>query len=209
MARYTGASCRLCRREGTKLLLKGTRCSTNKCALEKRNFHPGQHGQNRSKLSVFGQQLREKQKMKRSYGIFEKQFRKHFAMANRLRGVTGSLLLQILERRLDTVFFRAGFAQSRKLARQVIKHGHVRVNSKKIDIPSYLLKPGDEISVSEKYKTNKVLLESLEVAASKGRGHWIEFDAEKTSAKFLAIPAREDLTDILFKEQMVIELYSK
>lgn len=209
MARYTEASCKLCRREGIKLLLKGPRCAGSKCAIEKRNFHPGQHGQNRSKLSVFGQQLREKQKIKRIYGVFEKQFRKHFAMASRLKGVTGTLLLQVLERRLDNVIFRAGFAQSRKLARQLVRHGNIKVNGEKVNIPSYLVKPGFEISLSDKVKTNKLVLESIEIANSKGRAHWIEFDAEKLTAKFLTVPAREDLTDIEIKEQMVVELYSK
>lgn len=209
MARYSSASCRLCRREGVKLLLKGPRCATAKCAIEKRNYFPGQHGQTRAKLSVFGQQLREKQKIKRVYGVLEKQFRKTFAQASKLRGVTGTLLLQLLEKRLDSIVYRAGFAVSRKLARQLIRHGHVRVNGNKIDIPSYILKPGDVISLSDKAKNNKQVVEALELAASKGRCHWIEFDAEKSAAKLLTIPSREDLVDIPMKEQMVIELYSK
>lgn len=209
MARYTGPVCRYCRREGMKLNLKGIRCSTSKCALERRNFPPGQHGQNRSKLSVYGQQLREKQKIKRVYGVFEKQFRKQFAIANRLKGITGTLLMQILERRLDNVIYRAGFSNSRKLARQIVRHGHIKVNGKKINIPSYILKPGDELTTTDKFKNNKLFIECLDSAATKKAYHWIEFDPETKKAKFLTIPAREDIEEIPLKEQMVVELYSK
>lgn len=210
MARYTGPVCRLCRREGMKLFLKGSRCHTEKCAIEKRNFPPGQHGKDRRpKIIGYGLQLREKQKAKRYYGLNEVQFRNLFEKASRMKGVTGDTLLNLLERRLDNAVYRAGFGASRAMARQLVRHGHIAVNGRKVNIPSYLLRPGDVIEVREKSRTNGAILGSLEATAHLPAPNWIEVDREGLKAKILSQPAREDLVQIKLEEQMIVELYSK
>lgn len=208
MARYTDAKCRLCRREGMKLFLKGARCTTAKCAIERQNYPPGQHGQGRSKLSTYGQQLREKQKAKRIYGVLERQFRRYFAVADRYRGVTGTILLQLLERRLDNMVYRLGFASSRSQARQFVGHGHFVVKGRRVDIPSYLVKPGEEITVCEKSRTNVEIVANLEEAASRGRLQWLDWNPETLTGKLLAVPSREDIP-VTLNEQLIVELYSK
>ncbi|SHJ88760.1 SSU ribosomal protein S4P [Anaerobranca californiensis DSM 14826] len=208
MARYTGAVCRLCRREGTKLFLKGERCYTPKCAIERRNYAPGQHGQNRKKLSEYGVQLREKQKLRRIYGVAEKQFRNYFKEANRRQGVTGETLLQILESRLDNVVFRLGFATSRTEARQLVTHGHFTVNGKKVDIPSYLTKPGDVIEVKEKSKESPKFKDLREFAATQNLVSWLERDAEALRGRVLAVPSRDEI-DVPVAEHLIVELYSR
>lgn len=208
MARYTDASCRLCRREGIKLVLKGERCASSKCSLEKRKFAPGDHGQNRAKISNYAVQLREKQKAKRYYGLLEKQFRLYYQTANKLRGITGTLLLQLLERRLDNLVYRIGFAPSRKAARQLINHGHIAVNGKKVDIASFRCNVGDEISIRDKSKENKEIVAAKELLGKKVGYHWLEVTAEALSGRLLAIPSREEI-DVPVKEQLIIELYSK
>lgn len=208
MARYTDATCRLCRREGEKLFLKGERCYTNKCAISRRVYAPGQHGQNKKKLSEYGLQLREKQKARRYYGVLEGQFRKYFEMAIKRKGVTGENLLQILESRLDNAVFRLGLATSRPEARQLVRHGHFTVNGQKVNIPSYLLKVGDVIAVREKSKSSPKIKAILEATAGKVVPKWLEFDAENLSAKVVALAAREDI-DLPIKEHLIVELYSK
>jgi len=208
MARYTGASCRLCRREGEKLFLKGERCYTNKCAVSRRTYAPGQHGQSRKKQSEYGLQLREKQKARRFYGILESQFRKYFEMATKRKGVTGENLLQILESRLDNVVYRLGLATSRPEARQLVRHGHFSVNGKKVNIPSYLLEPGDVIAVRDKFKDSPKLKEILDIAGGKTVPKWLEFDAENLVGKVVTLPAREDI-DLPISEHLIVELYSK
>lgn len=208
MARYTGASCRLCRREGEKLFLKGERCYTNKCAVSRRTYAPGQHGQSRKKQSEYGLQLREKQKARRFYGILESQFRKYFEMATKRKGVTGENLLQILESRLDNVVYRLGLATSRPEARQLVRHGHFSVNGKKVNIPSYLLEPGDVIAVRDKFKDSPKLKEILDIAGGKTVPKWLEFDAENLVGKVVTLPAREDI-DLPVSEHLIVELYSK
>lgn len=208
MARYVGASCRLCRREGEKLFLKGDRCYTNKCAVVRRTFAPGQHGQQKKKLSEYGIQLREKQKAKRFYGVLESQFRKYFEMALKVKGVTGENLLKILESRLDNVVYRLNLASSRAEARQLVKHGHFTVNGKKVDIPSYLVKPGDVISVSDKFKNTekfKIISESI---GSRAIPKWLDFNADTFTATVVTLPSREDI-DLQVKEHLIVELYSK
>lgn len=210
MARYTGPVCRLCRREGMKLFLKGARCYSEKCPIEKRNFPPGQHGRDRRpKIVGYGLQLREKQKAKRYYGLTEVQFRNLFEKASRMKGVTGATLLNMLERRLDNVVFRAGFGASRAMARQLVRHGHIAVNGRKVDIPSYLLRPGDVVEVREKSRKNPAILGSLEATAHLPVPNWIEVDREGLKAKVVSQPAREDLVQIKLEEQMIVELYSK
>lgn len=206
MARYTGASCRLCRRENQKLFLKGDRCYTGKCALTRREYAPGQHGQQRKKLSEYGIQLREKQKARRYYGVLEGQFRKYFDLAVKKRGITGENLLQILETRLDNTVYRLGFGGSRAEARQLVRHGHFVVNGRKVNIPSYLLKVGDVIEVREKSRG----IESIKLAGDKKRltPKWLELNAENLVSKVVALPTREDV-DLLLKEQLIVELYSK
>jgi len=208
MARYTEASCRLCRREGEKLFLKGERCYTNKCAITRRAYAPGQHGQQRKKQSEYGLQLREKQKARRFYGILESQFRKYFVMATKRKGVTGENLLQILESRLDNVVYRLGLATSRPEARQLVRHGHFSVNGKKVNIPSYLLQPGDVIAVRDKFKDSPKLKEILDIAGGKTVPKWLEFDAENLVGKVVTLPAREDI-DLPVSEHLIVELYSK
>lgn len=208
MARYTDAVCRLCRREGQKLFLKGERCNGPKCAIEKRNFPPGQHGLSRTKTSPYGAQLRQKQKAKRVYGVLERQFRRYFELAESYRGVTGTNLLQILERRLDNIVFRLGFATSRAAARQLVSHGGIQVNGKKVDIPSALVKAGQEITVKPKLREHASIRKALELAERAGRLGWLEYNAEAMTGKMIAIPGRQDIpTDV--SEQQIVELYSK
>jgi small subunit ribosomal protein S4 len=206
MARYKDASCRLCRREGVKLFLKGDRCYTNKCSVTRREYAPGQHGQQRKKVSEYGVQLREKQKARRFYGVLETQFRKYFDLAVKTRGVTGARLLQILETRLDNTVYRAGLAASRPEARQLVTHGHVEINGRKLDIPSYLVKVGDVITVREKSRSMPKLKEVVE--SSRPVPKWLEFSAEKLTGKVIALPSREDV-DLQVKEHLIVELYSK
>lgn len=208
MARYTDASCRLCRREGEKLFLKGERCYTNKCSVSRRAYAPGQHGQGRKKVSEYGIQLREKQKARRYYGILESQFRKYFQMAVRKKGVTGENLLQLLELRLDNVVYRLGLASSRPEARQLVRHGHFTVNGSKVDIPSYLTKLGDAIAVVEKSKSSPKIKAIAENTAGKAIPKWLELDVENLTSKLIALPSREDV-DLPLKENLIVELYSK
>jgi small subunit ribosomal protein S4 len=202
------AVCRLCRREGIKLFLKGTRCETDKCAFERRSYAPGQHGQKRRKDTEYGLQLREKQKVKRIYGLFESQFRRYFSIASRKKGVTGETLLQLLEQRLDNTLYRMGFAESRRQARQVVKHGQVLVNGKKVDIPSYTLKAGDKISLLEKFRTNVVLKKSIEALQKRGVPEWLDVDAGSFSGTFKKVPSKEEIA-LPVQEQLIVELYSK
>ena len=206
MARYTGASCRLCRREGQKLFLKGERCYSVKCAMEKRNFAPGQHGQSRKKLSEYGVQLREKQKAKRFYGLQETQFRNLFDKAVKKKGITGENLLIMLETRMDNVVFRLGFASSRKEARQLVTHGHFTVNGKKLDIPSAMISPGDVVKVKEKSTNSPKFKEIKEMSISVPA--WMTVDVEKLEGKIVALPRREDI-DTPVAEHLIVELYSK
>ena len=208
MARYTGAVCRLCRREGLKLFLKGERCYTDKCAIERRNYPPGEHGQARPKFSEYSIQLREKQKLRRIYGVLEGQFRRYFAMADRARGVTGETLLQLLERRLDNVVYRLGFATSRAEARQLVRHGHMLVNGRKVDVPSYLIRPGDAIGVREKSRQIARIKEALELAQRRGVPEWLEVNPEAFAGSVKTLPVRADLT-MPINEKLVVELYSK
>lgn len=206
MSRYTDASCRLCRREAQKLFLKGERCYGTKCAMEKRAFPPGQHGQGRKKMSEYGLQLREKQKAKRFYGLQETQFRNLFDKAAKKKGITGENLLILLETRLDNFVFRLGFASSRKEARQLVTHGHFTVNGKKVDIPSYTVKVGDVVKVKEKSTDSPKFKEIREMAITVPS--WISVDVEKLEGKVLAIPGREDI-DTPIEERLIVELYSK
>ncbi len=210
MARHREAVCRLCRREGMKLFLKGLRCFTEKCAIEKRNFVPGQHGQaRRPKLVGYGVQLREKQKVKRTYGLLERQFRTYFEKAERAKGPTGSNLIVMLERRLDNVVYRLGIASSRSQGRQLVLHGHVRVNGHKVNIPSYLIKVGDEIKLKEKMHQNAMVLEARNLAQSQDAMPWLEMDRENFKGRVLAMPRREDVQTPPVNEQLIVELYSK
>jgi small subunit ribosomal protein S4 len=209
VARYVDAKCRLCRREGEKLFLKGNRCYTSKCAIEKQNYPPGQHGQGRhTKLSIYGQQLREKQKTKRIYGVLERQFRRYFAMADRYRGVTGTVLLQLLERRLDNLVYRLGIASSRAQARQIVTHGHITVGGRKASIVSLSVKPGQEIAIRESSRTNPVIVSNLEDASGRGRPVWLDWNPESYTGKMLSVPSREDIP-VTVNEQLIVELYSK
>ena len=208
MARYTDASCKLCRREGQKLFLKGERCYTNKCAIGRRPYAPGQHGAQRKKLSEYGIQLREKQKAKRFYGLLESQFRKYFEIANRKKGVTGENLLQLLESRLDNVVYRLGFGSTRAESRQLVTHGHFTVNGKKLNIPSYIVKVGDTVDVSEKGKKSVRFKEILDITGSKVVPKWLEVDQENLKGKVDALPAREEL-DLNVQEHLIDELSSK
>ena len=208
MARYIDASCRLCRREGEKLFLKGERCYTDKCAIARRAYAPGQHGQQRKKMSEYGLQLREKQKARRFYGILESQFRRYFEMAASRKGITGENLLQILESRLDNVVYRLGLATSRPEARQLVRHGHFTVNGKKMNIPSYLLQVGDVIAVKEKSKNSPKIKSVLEAVGGRIVPKWLEFDAENLVGKVVTLPAREDI-DLPVKEHLIVEFYSK
>lgn len=208
MARYLGSVCRLCRREGLKLFLKGERCYGDKCAIERRSYPPGQHGQGRAKVSEYGSQLREKQKVKRLYGLLEKQFRGTFAEADRQKGITGENLLKLLERRLDNMVYRMGFSSSRNEARQLIRHNHFLVNGKKVNIPSYLLKPGDVIQIRDKSRNVVRIQESLEAVQRRGIPSWLELDKDNFKCVVKTLPVREELT-LPIKEQLIVELYSK
>jgi len=209
MARYIGPVCRLCRREGMKLYLKGERCYTEKCAIEKRNLPPGQHGKaRRAKLAGYGLQLREKQKVKRTYGILENQFRRYFEAAERQRGITGETLLQLLERRLDNVVYRLGFSTSRAQARQLVRHGHFLVNGRRADIPSLSLKVGDVVSLRPGSARNPAILHAMEEAKGRGIPEWLAFDAEKVAGRVVALPSREQI-NLPVQEQLIVELYSK
>ena len=209
MARYTGAVCRQCRREGQKLFLKGDRCYTDKCAMERRPFAPGQHGNGRNKKrSEYGMQLREKQKAKHYYGVLESQFAKYFDMADRKAGMTGENLLRILESRLDNVVYRSGLASSRKEARQLVRHGHYTLNGHKANIPSILLKAGDVVAVTEKSRSLDKIKSVVEANSSKPVPKWLDFDAEKLAVKVIDLPNREDI-DLDVEEHYIVELYSK
>ena len=208
MARYTDEQCRICRREGQKLFLKGSRCYSDKCSISRRNYAPGQHGQKRAKLSEYGTQLREKQKTKTYYGVGEKQFRGYFEMASNKKGVTGENLLQILESRLDNVVYRLGFGASRAQARQLVNHGQFEVNGKKVDIPSYLVKAGDVIAVRESKKENSTIKANVEANAARPIPAWLELNNETLSGKVVRLASREDV-DIPVEEHLIVELYSK
>ncbi|HEX7127646.1 MAG TPA: 30S ribosomal protein S4 [Thermodesulfobacteriota bacterium] len=208
MARHTEAVCRLCRRETMKLYLKGDRCYSDKCAIERRNYPPGQHGQGRVKFSEYGQQLREKQKIKRIYGVLERQFRRYFEAAERMKGITGENLLVLLERRLDNIVFRLGFANSRAEARQLVLHRHFTVNGRTVNVPSYLVKPGDTVELKERSRKIARVLDSLEAVARRGVPQWLDLEKEKFRGTVKALPVRSDLT-MPIQEQLVVELYSR
>ena len=208
MARYTGPVCRLCRREGTKLFLKGDRCLTGKCAIDRRSTAPGQHGAANKKMREYGLQMREKQKTRRYYGVLEKQFVNYFEEADRKEGMTGENLICLLERRLDNVVYRMGFAASHKEARQLVLHGHFTVNGKKVNIPSLIIKAGDVIAVKEASRDSVKFKALAEAAASANAPKWLEVKAEAMTATVLTLPAREDV-DFDFNEQLIVELYSK
>jgi small subunit ribosomal protein S4 len=208
VARYTDSVCRLCRREAIKLYLKGERCYTDKCAIERRNYPPGDHGQKRPKFSEYALQLREKQKVKRMYGVLEGQFRRYFTMAERSRGITGEILLQLLERRLDNMIYRMGFSTSRSEARQLVRHGHFLVNGHKVNIPSALLKAGDVVTVRERSKAVTRLQEALAQAEHRGAPDWVEVNKEGFSARVKTLPTRAELT-MPINEKLIVELYSK
>jgi small subunit ribosomal protein S4 len=208
LARYTDSVCRLCRRENLKLFLKGERCYTDKCAIERRNYPPGQHGQGRPKFSEYSIQLREKQKVKRIYGLLEKQFRRTFAEANRTRGITGETLLTLLERRLDNVAYRLGFASSRAEARTLVRHGHLLVNGRKTNIPSYTVRAGDVISVKEQSRQLGRVVSAMEGVQRRGVPDWAELDREAISGRIKTLPSRGDIT-MPINEKLIVELYSK
>jgi small subunit ribosomal protein S4 len=208
VARYTDAICRLCRRENMKLYLKGERCLSDKCAVTKRNYAPGQHGQRRTKLSEYGLQLREKQKVKRTYGLLETPFRHYFQRAASSKEVTGSELLVLLERRLDNVVYLMGFADSRAQARQLIRHGHMRVNGRKMNIPSYLVKQGDVVEPRERSRGMELLRNAMERVGQKQIPGWVYVDAQNMRGVVQALPKRDDIT-MPFHEQLIVELYSK
>ena len=208
MARYTGPACKLCRREGVKLYLKGERCTRGKCALERRNTAPGQHGAGNKKMREYGRQLREKQKAKRYYGILEKQFLNYFKEADRKEGITGENLLTLIERRLDNVVYRMGMAESHKEARQLVLHEHFELNGKKVNIPSIIVKPGDVLAVRENFRDSAKCKALAEALKDKTAPKWLEVNKDALSAKVVALPAREDI-DFEFEEQLIVELYSK
>ena len=208
MARYTDSVCRLCRRENLKLFLKGERCYTDKCAIERRNYPPGQHGQARKKFSEYSIQLREKQKVKRMYGLLENQFRRTFAQAARTKGITGETLLVLLERRLDNVAYRLGFAGSRAEARTLVRHGHVLVNGRKVNIPSYIVRLGDVVSVKEQSRQITRILSAMEGAQRRGVPDWAELDRDTCSGRIKLLPTRSDIT-MPINEKLIVELYSK
>ena len=208
MARYKDEQCRICRREGQKLFLKGSRCYSDKCSVTRRNYAPGQHGQKRTKLSEYGTQLREKQKTKSFYGVGEKQFRKYFEMASNKKGITGTVLLQILESRLDNVVYRLGFGVSRPQARQLVTHGNFEVNGIKTDIASYLVKPGDVITIRENRKDNSVIKTNVESGAIRPIPEWLDLDNKNLSAKVVRVVNREEI-DLPVEEHLIVELYSK
>ena len=208
MARYTESVCRICRREGQKLFLKGDRCYTDKCAIGRRAYAPGQHGQSRRKLSEYGTQLREKQKVRKAYGILEGQFRHYFELANKKQGVTGENLLQLIERRLDNVVYRLGLAVSRPEARQLVRHGHFTVNGKKVNVPSYLVKVGDVIAIKEESKSSEKIKNVIEITASRIVPKWLDLDNNTLTGKVVAVAEREDI-DLPLEEHLIVELYSK
>lgn len=208
MARYCGPLCKLCRREGEKLFLKGNRCYTEKCSIERRKYAPGEHGQNRGKLSDYGIQLREKQKLRRIYGVLESQFRNYYKKAYRMKGVSGEALIQFLERRLDTVVYRMGFALNRREARQMVKHRHFMINGRMVDIPSYLLRPGDTVQVAHASRENATIKDNLAIAEHRGIPAWLDVDMPNFSGKFVRIPLRDEI-QLPVHEQLIIEFYSK
>lgn len=208
MARYTDSVCRLCRREGTKLYLKGDRCYSEKCAVVKRPNAPGQHGTGRRRLSEYGLQLREKQKARRFYGVLEKQFERYFDMAEKMKGITGENLLQLLERRLDNVVYRMGFADSRAQARQFVRHGHITVNGKRVNIPSYLTDVGEVIAVAQKSASGMEHFKALKEGTGRAVVPWLQVDYEKLEGRVAALPAREDI-DLDIQEHLIVELYSR
>lgn len=208
MATYRDALCRLCRREGEKLFLKGDRCYTDKCAVERRKYPPGQHGQRRRKLSDYALQLREKQKAKETYGVLEKQFRRYYYMAEKKKGVTGSNLVQALERRLDNIVYRMGFGANRRQARQLVMHGHITVNGRRVNIPSYLVSVGDVIVPREKSRKLNVIEENLAKLEHRGFPGWLEIDVNNLTGKVINYPSRDEI-EIPVQEQLIIELYSK
>jgi small subunit ribosomal protein S4 len=208
MARYTGADCRLCRRETTKLFLKGDRCYTDKCAVERRPFPPGQAGKKRPRDSEYRVQLREKQKAKRIYGLLEKQFRIYYEVATRQKGITGENLLRLLESRLDNVVYRLGFAKSRDEARQIVRHGHITVNGRRVNIPSYRVRPGELVAIADKSKDLLVIKTALISSEKTEVPGWLEVDIEKLQGKVLSLPTRE-MIDAPVREQLIVELYSK
>jgi small subunit ribosomal protein S4 len=209
MAVYHDAKCRLCRREGMKLFLKATRCFSDKCAIERRGYAPGEHGKNRRvKETSYGLQLREKQKARRIYGLLERQFRHYFSKASEAKGVTGEVLLQMLERRLDNIVFRMGFAGNRASARQLVRHGHVRVNGHKVDIPSFLVRAGDEVSIREKSRNLPAIENALESRKGQSGPEWIDVSADTRTGRVLSIPTRESIP-VPINEQLIVELYSK
>jgi small subunit ribosomal protein S4 len=208
MARYIGSLCRICRREGEKLFLKGDRCYTEKCAIERRKYPPGQHGQGYRKLSDYGIQLREKQKVRRMYGILERQFRKYFQEAERRKGITGEVLLQLIECRLDTMVFRMGFAPNRRRARQMILHGHILVNSKEVNIPSCIVRAGDMLEVKESSRDIPEIVDSISKSEHRGLPGWVEVDGANFRGKVSHIPSREEI-QLPVQEQLIVELYSK
>lgn len=208
MSRYKDEQCRICRREGQKLFLKGSRCYSDKCSVSRRNYAPGQHGQKKAKLSEYGTQLREKQKTKSFYGVGERQFRKYFEMASSKKGITGENLLQLLESRFDNVVYRLGFGVSRPQARQLVTHGHFEINGRKVDIASYLVKAGDVISVREIKRENPTIKQNVEQNSARPVPEWLELDSKNLSAKVLRLPSRENI-DIQIEEHLIVELYSK
>jgi len=210
LARYIGPACRLCRREGMKLLLKGERCHSEKCAIEKRNVPPGQHGKDRRpKIVGYGLQLREKQKARRVYGVLERQFRNQFEKAAKMKGITGDQLLSMLERRLDNVIYRMGFGTSRAQSRQIVRHGHIQVNGRKVNIPSFLVKVGDTVEVREKSQKNPTILAARDATAHAPCPNWLDVDREALRGRVIAMPKREELVQIQLNEQLIVELYSK
>lgn len=208
MARYIGALCRICRREGEKLFLKGDRCYTEKCAVERRKYPPGQHGQGYRKLSDYGVQLREKQKVRKMYGIQERQFRTYFYEAERKKGITGEVLLQLIESRLDTIVFRMGFAPNRRRARQIIGHGHIFVNGKNVNLPSYSIREGDLVEIKESSRDMPEIVDSLSKSEHRGIPGWVEVDAANFRGKVIHIPSRDEI-QLPVQEQLIVELYSK
>jgi small subunit ribosomal protein S4 len=209
MSRYTGPSCRRCRREGMKLYLKGDRCYTPKCAVERRKNAPGQHGLSRRKPSQFAIQLREKQKLRRTYGLSERQFKLTFARAEKMKGVAGENFISLLERRLDNVIFRLGFATNRAQARQLVNHGHVMVNGRKVDIPSYITKPGEELSLKEKTRNIPFVQECAERAKTRLVPQWLEVNPEAITGRVTGVPGREDFSDVQVNDKLIVEFYSR
>lgn len=208
MARYTGPVCRLCRREGEKLFLKGDRCYTEKCAVDRRPYPPGQHGQGRRKESEYGLHLREKQKVRRIYGVLERQFERYYDRAARMKGITGENLLRLLEMRLDNIVYRMGLGGSRAQARQLVLHGHIAVNGRKVDIPSYEVQPGDVVSVRENSRNLQLIKDNVEAAAGRTMPEWMDVNLEQLEGKILAVPTRDQI-DISVQEHLIVEYYSR